>query len=129
MTMEAGNQQEKPLNREEMLACIEKQSPDMAEKLKKLLAKESFLKDRNVYGELYADKQINICFDAIFRGEYFRCRILELVRDEALSVKQIAKILEQSPGKVLWEVVELRRKNLLSIERIKDRTPLYRSAG
>jgi len=114
--------------REEMLAAIEKQRPDMGEKLQMLLGRKSFLKDKNVYGELYAERQINICFDAIFRDEYLRCRILEVIRDEARSVKQIAGMLGRSPGEILWEVVELRRKNLLSIEKIDDRTPLYRAS-
>ena len=114
--------------REEMLAFIEKQRPDMGENLRNLLGRKSFLKDKNVYGELYAEGQINICYDAIFRDEYVRCRVLEVIRDEARSVKQIAEILGKAPGEVLGEVVELRRKNLVSMEKIDDRTPLYRAS-
>ncbi len=114
--------------RDEMMALIEKQRPDMGEKLRMLLDKESFLKGKNVYGELYADRQINICYDAIFETEYLRCRILEVIGDEALSVKQIAEKLGKTPGEILWEVVELRRKNLLGIEKVDDRTPLYRAS-
>ena len=114
--------------REEMMAVIEKQRPDMGEKLRMLLGKESFLKGKNVYGELYAERQINICCDAIFQAEYLRCRILEVIRDEARSVKQIGEMLGKPPGEILWEVVELRRKNLLGIEKVDDRTPLYRAS-
>ena len=126
--MESNRFELEQLTREEMLAAIEKQRPDMGEKLRNLLGRESFLKDKNVYGELYAQGQINICYDAIFRDEYLRCRILEVIRDEARSVKQIAETLGKSPGEVLWGVVELRRKNLLSIDKIDDRTPLYRAS-
>ena len=114
--------------REEMLAAIEKQRPDMGEKLRNLLGRESFLKDKNVYGELYAQRQVDICYDAIFRDEYIRCRILEVLRDEARSVPQIAEMLGKAPGEILWEVVELRRKNLVSIDKIDERTPLYRAS-
>jgi hypothetical protein len=114
--------------REQMLAFIEKQRPDMAEKLRTLLGRESFLKGKNVYGELYAQTQVNICYDAIFRTEYLRCRILEVVRGEAKSVKQIAEDLGKSPAEILPEVVELRRKNLVAIDRIEDRTPFYRAS-
>jgi hypothetical protein len=114
--------------REEMLAVIEKQRPDMGEKLRNLLGRESFLKDKNVYGELYAESQINICYDAIFRDEYIRCRILEVIRDEARSVPQIAEALGKSPGEILWEVVELRRKNLVSLDKLEERTPFYRAS-
>ncbi len=114
--------------REEMLVVIEKQRPDMGEKLRNLLGRESFLKDKNVYGELYAQRQVDICYDAIFRDEYIRCRILEVIRDEARSVPQIAEVLGKSPGEILWEVVELRRKNLVNIDKIDERTPLYRAS-
>jgi hypothetical protein len=114
--------------REEMLAVIEKQRPDMGEKLRNLMGRESFLKDKNVYGELYAQGQVDICYDAIFRDEYIRCRILEVIRDEARSVPQIAEVLGKSPGEILWEVVELRRKNLVSIDKLDERTPLYRAS-
>jgi hypothetical protein len=114
--------------REEMLTVIEKQRPDMGEKLRNLMGRESFLKDKNVYGELYAQGQIDICYDAIFRDEYLRCRILEVIRDEARSVPQIAEALGKSPGEILWEVVELRRKNLVNLDKIDERTPLYRAS-
>ena len=114
--------------REEMLAVIEKQRPDMGENLRNLMGRESFLKDKNVYGELYAQGQVDICYDAIFRDEYIRCRILEVLRDEARSVPQIAEVLGKSPGEILWEVVELRRKNLLNIDKLDERTPLYRAS-
>jgi hypothetical protein len=115
-------------SREEMIAAIEKQRPDMGEKLRMLLAKESFLKSKNVYGELYADRQVNICYDAIFQAEYLRARVLEVTRDGARSVKEIAEMLGRPPAEILRDVVELRRKNLLSIERVEDRTPLYRAS-
>jgi len=115
------------LTREEMLGFIGKQVPDMAEKLKRLLDKEGFLKARNVYGEPYSDRQIGICFDGIFRTEYLRCRILEKVREQALSVKQIAEALGLTPAEALAQVVELRRKNRIVIEKIDGRTPLYRA--
>jgi len=114
--------------REEMLAVIEKQRPDMGEKLRNLLGRESFLKDKNVYGELYAQRQVDICYDAIFRDEYIRCCILEVLRDEARSVPQIAEMLGKAPGEILWEVVELRRKNLVNIDKLDERTPLYRAS-
>lgn len=115
-------------SRSEMLAHIERVLPDMGQKLRRMLDKEPFLRQGNVYGEGYSDRQIDICFDAIFRHEYARCRILELTTDQARSVKEIAEALGEAPRDILREVVELRRKNLLALETIKDRTPLYRAA-
>ena len=127
--METRQTPQKPPSREEMLGYIEARQPAMADKLRKLLDKEGFLKGGNVYGEIYADRQIGICFDGIFRTEYLRCRILEAARETALSVKQLAEKLGTTPAATLREVVELRRKNLLVIDKIDDRTPLYRSVG
>lgn len=119
----------KPLSREEMLAHIQKHWPAQAEKLLMLVGKEPFLKNRNVYGELYSDRQIEICSDAMIRTEYFRSRILERTRQQALSVKDLAEALGASTRETLQAVVELRRKNLLVIDVIKDRSPLYRAVG
>ena len=126
--MESNKFELEQLTREEMLAAIEKQRPDMGEKLRNLLGRESFLKDKNVYGELYAEGQVKICYDAIFRDEYIRCRILEVIRDEARSVPQIAEMLGKPPGEILGEVVELRRKNLVNLDKLDERTPLYRAS-
>jgi|GEM_PF-1368412 len=127
--MQTNASEAKPLSRDEMLAYIEKHWPAQAEKLRMLVGKEPFLKNRNVYGELYSDRQIDICSDAIVRTEYFRSRILELTRQQALSVKDLAEALGASARETLEAVVELRRKNLLVIDVIKDRSPLYRAVG
>lgn len=125
--MQTNATEAKPLSRDEMLAYIEMHWPAQAEKLRMLVGKEPFLKTRNVYAELYSDRQIDICSDAIVRTEYFRSRILELTRQRALSVKELAEALGANARDTLQAVVELRRKNLLVIDVIKDRSPLYRA--
>jgi hypothetical protein len=37
-------------------------------------------------------------------------------------------MLGRSPGEILWEVVELRRKNLVNLDKLDERTPLYRAS-
>ena len=115
-------------SREEMLVYIEQHLPDIGQKLRRLKEKEPFLKQKNVYGEPYSDRQIDICCDALFQTEYLRCRILDSTSQAVRSVKEIAGILGEKPNDVLREVVELRRRNLLILEIIKDRTPFYRAA-
>jgi len=109
-------------------AYIEKILPDMAEKLQRLVAKEDMLKEKNVYGELYSDRQIDICYDAIIDAEYLRCRIIELLRVKPRSVKQMAVLLGNSPAEVLLQMIELRRKNMVVLDGIEDRTPIYSAA-
>jgi DNA-binding transcriptional ArsR family regulator len=114
-------------SREEMLARIEAQRPEAGARLRRLVEKEGLLRAGNVYGEPYSDRQIQICLDAVFRTEYLRAQILEQVREQDRSVKQIAEALGMTPGEILREVVELRRQNLVGMVRIEDRTPYYRA--
>ncbi len=125
---EKEEQQPAGMTREIKFAYIEKQLPDAAAKLRRLLEKESMLKEKNVYGELYSGRQVDICYDAIFDTEYLRCRILDLLRVKNRSVKQIAGLIGNSPAEVLREMIELRRKNMVAIEGIEDRTPVYKAS-
>ena len=109
-------------------AYIEKILPDLEDKLHRLIAKEDMLKEKNVYGELYSDQQIDICFDAIIDAEYLRCRIIELLRVKPRSVKQLSVLVGHSPSEVLREMIELRRKNMVVIDGIEERTPIYSAA-
>jgi len=125
---EKKEQQPVEMTREIKFTYIENQLPDMAAKLRRLLEKESMLKEKNVYGELYSGRQIDICYDGIIDTEYLRCRILDLLRAKNRSVKQIAELLGKSPAEVLREMIELRRKNMVAIEGIEERTPIYKAS-
>ena len=110
------------------LAYIEKILPDNGAKLQRLVAKEDMLKEKKVYGELYSDRQIDICYNAIIDAEYLRCRIIELLRVKPRSVKQLAVFLEGNSAEVLRQMIELRRKNMVVIDGIDERTPIYSAA-
>ena len=115
-------------HRDELLEYIEQRLPDMGQRLRRLNDKRPLLREKNVYGELYSDRQMDVCVDAILQTQYLRCRILEHTSGDARSVKEIADALGVKPKDILKEVVELRRGNLLTLESVKDRTPLYRAA-
>ncbi|MBS7278955.1 MAG: winged helix-turn-helix transcriptional regulator, partial [Candidatus Freyarchaeota archaeon] len=57
--------------------------------------------------------------------EFDRHRILRMVKDRSLSVKELAERLNLSPQRVLRHIAAMRRKNLVAVERIEGRSPLY----
>jgi len=114
-------------SRGEMLASIEEHLPEEGLRLRRLLDKEGLLQTGDVYGESQSARQVQICVDTVIKTEYVRARILELLKREELSVKQVAEALGTTAGEVLREVVELRRRNAVAIVRIVERTPYYRA--
>jgi hypothetical protein len=118
---------DKGLSYDEIISYVSLYMPGSCEKLKKLLEKEPFLRDKNAYGEIFSERQIELSFDPIFQTEYLRAKILEITSGEAKSVKEISQLLNEKPEKILSEIVELRRKNLINIHNIKEQTPFYRS--
>ena len=104
------------------IKSVESQAREMLEKADasrkeiEVQAKEEMLKEKNVYGELYSDQQIDICYDAIFDAEYLRCRIIELLRVKPRSVKQLAPLLGVNPSEILPQIALL----LLNIANIKN---------
>jgi len=49
------------------------------------------------------------------------------IKDEGKSVKELADEFKVSPKNLLFEIVELRKKNMVYLQEIRDRTPIYRS--
>ncbi len=93
-----------------------------------LLGKQSELTERrNVYNEkIDIEKYDNIIKESI-RSEYIRNYILVSTMTVPMSVKDISAKLNLNPREVLNEVVVLRRKNKLALERIDGTTPKYLS--
>lgn len=88
------------------------------------------LRDKgNVYGEKLAPERLDEILDELVDVEFLRHTILENARAEPVSCKQIAERAGVDPAAVLRQIVVLRRKNLLEIDHIDGRTPLYKAAG
>jgi DNA-binding transcriptional ArsR family regulator len=83
----------------------------------------------NVYGEKLPQEQLDGILDELVDVEYLRSVVLKATRTVPVSVKQIAESAGVDPAAVLQQIVVLRRKNLLELDRIDGRTPLYRAAG
>ena len=82
----------------------------------------------NVYGEKVPQDRLDRIMDELVDVEFVRHMILEGARGGAVSAKDLAERIGVEPAAVLREIVVLRRKNLLELDRIDGRTPLYRTA-
>ena len=84
--------------------------------------------DGNVYGEKLTPEKLDEILDELVDVEILRHAILEGAREEAASCKQLAERIGVEPAAVLREIVVLRRKNLIELDRVDGTTPLYRTA-
>jgi DNA-binding transcriptional ArsR family regulator len=108
------------------MKVIRQQDPELADKLTRLLGKETRLQgEGNVYGERYSARQIELSFGRIVQQEAQRARILKALRKGPQSVKKLAQALKLAPPEVLAHIVELRRRNRVVLHHIEERTPLY----
>ena len=85
--------------------------------------------DGNVYGEKLAPEKLEEVLDELIDVEFVRHAILDGAREGPASCKELAERIGVDPARVLREIVVLRRKNLLGLDRIDGITPLYQAAG
>ena len=105
------------------------QSAAKAFRLRSFVGKMVNLRDEgNVYGEKLAPEKLDEILDEIVDAEVLRHAILEGARAGPVSCKQLAQRIGVEPAAVLREIVVLRRKNLLELDRVEGTTPLYRTA-
>jgi len=96
------------------------------EKLRWVAAKQTeFMQDGNVYGEIFTSHEIGRLLDGVIMEEIMLQEILMLVEKEALSIKEIAKRLDISSPHTFQQIQALRRKELVEVSEIRNRSPLY----
>jgi len=98
-----------------------------AYRLRLLNGKEISLHAGNVYHKLIDAKKLDTIIETALKEEFERNFILQLTKDKALSVKEMAKELDSPPDEVLEQVVVLRSKNLMAMDTIVGATPKYRA--
>lgn len=97
-------------------------------RLRVLLGREKELTESvNVYGEKISQEEFDFLMDEIVKEEFLRHKIHLLTKTRPLSVKDLAKALGIKPADVLKQIVNMRRKNMITIERFVETTPLYRA--
>jgi len=95
-------------------------------RLRWLAGKARILTEKgNVYNELLQPEEFDEVMGEAIVAEFTRNRILSLVKDNALSVKEMAKQLGMDPQVVLRHVTNLRSKGLISLDKVEGNSPLY----
>jgi DNA-binding transcriptional ArsR family regulator len=95
-------------------------------RLRELVGKERQVTEKgNMYGERMPVEDFERRLNSYIDDEFERHLILRSIRDQPFSVRDLSKRLNLSPNKVLRHIAVMRRKNLVAVDRIEGRTPLY----
>jgi hypothetical protein len=97
-------------------------------RLRVLLGREKELTEGlNVYGEKLSPEEFDALLDEIVTEEFVRHKIHVLTKTQPLSVKALAEALEMKTANVLRHIVNMRRKNMITLDHVEGTTPLYRA--
>jgi len=110
----------------ERLAAVRNALGDF--RLRALVSNElRIVEQGNVYGDKLAkEKLLDILYNAT-KEEFERSMILQLAKNNNMSVKDLSKKMNVPTNRVLEHVVALRQKNLLSMDHPEGFTPTYRA--
>jgi len=97
------------------------------EKIRWVIGKRTpFLETGNIYGEIFTKHEFNRAIDMIIVEETEIQEILGKLGGSSRSVKDLAKDLDIPSERVFRYVTALVRKEMIRLDRVEDRTPLYR---
>jgi len=95
-------------------------------RLRVLVGREKELIEKgNVYGEKTVQGEFDKTMDEAVQAEYVRNKIYLMVRKEPQSVKELSKRLGLDTQTVLRHIVVLRRRGMVTVDRVEGTTPLY----
>jgi F420-non-reducing hydrogenase iron-sulfur subunit len=96
------------------------------EKIRWVIGKRSpFLESGNIYGEVFTKHEFNRAIDMIIVEETEVQEILARLKKGSRSVKDLAKDLAIPSERVFRYVTALVRKEMIQLEKVDDRTPMY----
>jgi F420-non-reducing hydrogenase iron-sulfur subunit len=97
-------------------------------RLRVLVGREREVTEKgNVYEEKIPQEQFDSLLDEAVEAEFIRQKIHLLTQAEPLSVKALAEATGMKPAAVLEQIVNMRRRNMIAVDKIKGTTPLYRA--
>jgi hypothetical protein len=88
---------------------------------------EELAEARNVYGEEIPKGELDELFEDVVKEEFIRHKIRLLARQSPQSVKELAEVTSQKPAYVLCQIVDMRRKGMITLDSIEGTTPLYKA--
>lgn len=110
----------------EKIDYIAKHDFEGAERLKRLLGKKDALKEGNVYGERFTDRQFGLVFTPLLDSAWERARILEALGQGEGTVVTVSEQLGMAKETVFKHLKEMMRKNLVEMAGHSGRDPIYR---
>lgn len=95
-------------------------------RLRALVGRElSLTTEGNVYEEKISQEKLDELYETILKDEFLRHRILQITKNRPLSVKDIAKFVNFTPQVILKQIVTLKDRGLITVDRIDGTSPLY----
>ena len=97
-------------------------------RLRVLVGRERELTEKsNAYEEKISQEEFDSLLDDVVQSEFVRYKIYLLTKAKPLSVKALAERVEMKPSDVLCHIVEMRRKNMIALDRVEGTTPIYKA--
>ncbi len=107
-----------------LLIAAEEASADF--RLRALVGKErKIVEEGNVYGERKPQSEFDKVMNEAVHAESIRRRIYLLVKSQPMSVKDLAETMGLDPAKVLRHIAVMKRKGLVTVDRVEGASPLY----
>ena len=113
-------------NVEEQLDFIRIYDPEGADKLKRLLDRKPALKEGNVYGEKFTDRQFSLVFDPVLRVSVEKARILEVLSGGENTIMGLSSKLGLKENTVFGHIKDLMRRNFVEIAGHEGRNAIFR---
>jgi len=99
------------------------------EKMRWVIGKKSeFMESGNKYGEIFTEHEFDRAIDMVIVEEFETQEILGKLKEGAHSVKGLAETLAIPSQRVFRYVTALNRREMIQLEKIDGRTPLYQLA-
>jgi coenzyme F420-reducing hydrogenase delta subunit len=95
-------------------------------RLRAIVAKEwKLVEQGNVYGETKTQEEWDEFLEDAISFEFERKRVLGLISEKSMSVKELASEINQPTDRILDHVIFLRKRNQLALDTIDGFTPKY----
>jgi coenzyme F420-reducing hydrogenase delta subunit/predicted transcriptional regulator len=95
-------------------------------RLRVLVGRERELTEKcNVYDGKMSQEEFDSLLCEVVEAEFMRQKIHLLTRMQPLSVKALAEATGLNPAGVLRQIVDMRRRNMITVDHIEGQTPLF----
>ncbi|TFG22451.1 MAG: hydrogenase iron-sulfur subunit [Promethearchaeota archaeon] len=83
------------------------------------------ISDGNVYNEVIPEDQFEKILTDAIENEFIRQKIIEIIKDEGMSVPEISKKIKLEPHVILTHIVTLRARGLVDLKEISEDIPKF----